>query len=280
MNPFVDPDICLRWVTTIASIGVLISTLEFLAMKRQFQSRGLFDWDVLKTRRDITTGTGFVARVLDGLLIYPNILYVLGFRATAAGLLVIGPNLKWGFFAGITTIYFTNILLFGIRDLRGTGADDMVKVVFGALFFGQVVATGPLAAQACIGFIALQSCLAYGGNGYYKLRDPAWRRGEVVFEVAKHGLFGSPPAARFLRRHPLPGKLLTWATLAMECLFPLVLVAGYPACWVFLAWGLVFHLFNAYFMGLNNFFWIFTATYPAILYGVAQVQKFVSGSMP
>ena len=61
MNPFVDPDICLRWVTTIASIGVLISTLEFLAMKRQFQSRGLFDWEVLKTRRDITTGTGFVS---------------------------------------------------------------------------------------------------------------------------------------------------------------------------------------------------------------------------
>ena len=35
---------------------------------------------------------------------------------------------------------------------------------------------------------------------------------------------------------------------------------------LFLAWGVVFHIANAFTMGLNTFFWSFLATYPALLY--------------
>ena len=72
-------------------------------------------------------------------------------------------------------------------------------------------------------------------------------------------------AALFLRAHPRLSSCLTWGVIAFEGAFPLALLAG-PACWGFLAAGLLFHLANAALVGFNRFPWAWAATYPAILY--------------
>jgi hypothetical protein len=36
--------------------------------------------------------------------------------------------------------------------------------------------------------------------------------------------------------------------------------------WVVLGLGALFHLLNAFMMGLNKFFWAFVSTYPALIY--------------
>lgn len=260
----------------VASVGVLISSLEALSMRAQYQDHGLFGWPTLRTRSALTAGAGFWAHLLTHFLAYPNVLYLLSVRAMAAASLIIGVGGLWTRLA-IASIFVTDALIFGVRHQRRTGAESMGRIIFGALFLAQVVANSSLAEQACLWFIALQACLAYAGNGWSKLRQPVWREGTVVFTVTHSRIFGYPPAARLLRRHPFPGKLLTWGALAMECLFPLVLVAGRPACWIFLGGGLAFHLLNGFFMGLNNFLWMFAATYPAILYSVDQVARLIHG---
>ena len=274
MSLLTDADTCLRWVASIASVGILISSLEALSLRTQFRDDGLFSWRTISTRWSRPGDETLWVRVLGRFLAYPNVLYVLGIRAAAAALLLVFVGGVWSRL-GIAVVFFTNALILGIRPGQNTGSDRMARVIFGALFLAQVVADSPLAAQACVFFLALQASLSYAGNGWHKLRDPTWREGAMVFDVTRNRMYGYAPAARYLRRHPLPGKLLTWGTLIMECLFPLVLVVGHPACWVFLAWGLAFHLLNTFFVGLNNFFWTFTATYPAILYSASQVERMI-----
>jgi hypothetical protein len=59
---------------------------------------------------------------------------------------------------------------------------------------------------------------------------------------------------------------LAWSVIVLETLFPLCVIVHPPLFWVFLLWGLGFHIFCAFFMGLNNFVWAFVATYPALLF--------------
>ena len=40
--------------------------------------------------------------------------------------------------------------------------------------------------------------------------------------------------------------------------------------------GLLFHMFNAFVMGLNKFFWAFLSTYPAILYCNYQIEGWLN----
>lgn len=77
--------------------------------------------------------------------------------------------------------------------------------------------------------------------------------------------------AALLGRHPWISRALTWTTWGLECSFPLVLVVGFPAGYLWLGWGAVFHLGIAVVLGLNTFPWAWLATYPAIIYSVYAV---------
>jgi hypothetical protein len=58
--------------------------------------------------------------------------------------------------------------------------------------------------------------------------------------------------------------LITW-----ESTFPLVLIVPRPVAYAMVASGVLFHLSNGFLMGLNDFFWLFVAAYPALLYCIA-----------
>jgi hypothetical protein len=103
--------------------------------------------------------------------------------------------------------------------------------------------------------------------GIVKVINEGWRTGNGLFNVVTNSMNGIPSQfAEFFYNHQTLGKLLTWSVIVVECTFPLVLLAGYPFCFFFLAWGVLFHFMNAALLGLNKFFWAWLATYPAILY--------------
>jgi hypothetical protein len=85
-------------------------------------------------------------------------------------------------------------------------------------------------------------------------------------------MYGCAPVGRFLAARPRLCAVLARGAVAFECLFPLALVLPLPMRLGLLAAGLLFHLLNGLFMGLNTFFWSFTATYPAILYCAASLE--------
>lgn len=291
-----DPEACIRLVTSMSAFSVLLWTLEHF-------SRGCAFWGAEKRGRAIAKGGGnikgggvvaksggainesderfpggvdLLAGSLGRFLEPPAAQVVLGVRAAAALLLIASPWLEGGQLVGIGAVYVTNLLLLN-RVPVNRGSDGMMQIVFGALFLRQLAGDSPIVTEACLWFIALQVCLSYGSCGAAKLAVPAWRKGHAAFIVANHQLFGSRAVARFLYERPRLTKLLTWGTMIMECAFPLVLVLGYPICWVFLGWGMAFHGINATVLGLNSFLWTYVATYPAIIYCVLRLHALLYG---
>lgn len=264
-------------VTVISAFGVLLWTLEHLSRWHLFRDAEVYGWANLKSRWRFPARDDPLSRSLNALLGFPGVLVLLGSRAAAALLLVASPWTETGQFFGLGVIYATNVLLFNLRLPTERGSDGLTNIVFGALFLRQFAGDSPIVTEACLWFIALQVCLSFGACGVRKLVEPAWRDGRAILNVADHQLYGSHAVARFLYERLWLSKLLSWGTVIMESLFPLVLVLGYPACWVFLGWGVVFHSLNATVLGVNSFFWTFLATYPAIVYCVLRADSLLYG---
>jgi hypothetical protein len=263
MQFFADPGRCLWAVTTIASYGLLISTLQTLWNWRLFRPDGLMSWELFKTRPRFAK---YAASPLIGALYtFPNFLYVIALQGVAALLLLGFPG-----HGIIRPVALTAILIiFLFSRLRHqpygmVGADSMNLLVFGALGLREIAPD--TTTQGCLWFIAFQSCLSYSTNGMLKLASPHWRRGKVLWHIAHHALYGSARLARVLRAYPAVGKWLDWSVIGCELAFPFVLLVGHPACWIFLGWGLLFHMLTAVVMGLNTFLFAWAATYPAIVF--------------
>jgi hypothetical protein len=264
MQFFADPNRCLLAVTMTASCGLLISTLQALWNWRLFRPDGLMSWELLKTQPQFAKY--LPSSLLDGLYAFPNFLYVVALQAIAALLLLVFPRHDILRPAALTV----TMLVFLLDHLRNRaqamlGADGMYFLVFGALALREIAPENPLTTQGCLWFIALQSCLSYTANGMLKLPSPHWRQGKVLWRLAHHPIYGNATLVHILRAYPALGKWLGWSAIGCELTFPCVLVVGYPGCWLFVGWGLLFHMSIAVMMGLNTFLFAWVATYPAIL---------------
>ncbi|HET7038142.1 MAG TPA: hypothetical protein VFI42_20885 [Thermomicrobiaceae bacterium] len=264
MNPAIDPRPYVLLVGSIAAIGAAISSLEWICNRRQLMDDGLFSWQVTGSR-PIAVGSGPVPRILNLLLSFRWFQGILVIRLVA---LLWLPVLLWlghGVLVALLIIVGTSLLL-NLRSPFGMdGSDQMSMQVFGALCLG-FVAHSDLGLKASLWFIAAQACLSYFTSGAAKAFSSHWRRGDIVFAIFNTRTYGFEPVARFLYPRPVANKMATYGAMAMECAFPLVLIAGWPAALLFIAWGVAFHFMNAVVMGLNSFFWSFLSTYPAVIY--------------
>jgi len=132
---------------------------------------------------------------------------------------------------------------------RGTfngGSDTLTVHILAACIVARIAHGAQVGA---ILYIALYITLSYCAAGLFKLRRHEWREGRAL--------------ARFLKRQgSMP--LRSWAVIGFECLFPLALI--WPAStWPWLAVAVLFHAANVYYFGLNRFFYVWLAGYPAIL---------------
>jgi hypothetical protein len=259
-----NPSPYIFWIASIACIGAAISTLEWIAGRRELKDDGLFSWQVIGTR-DIAVGTGTFSASLNWLLSFRPFLSVLTLRFVA---LILLPPALW-FHRGPIVVLFVVMLSSLLMHLRSPwgmdGSDQMLTQVFGALFLS-TIAGSLLAAQAALWFIAGQACLSYATAGVAKVLSTHWHDGKAVFAIFNTRTYGYEPIARFLLRRPRMTKVLTWGAVIMESAFALAFIAGYPGCLIFIAWGVAFHLMNATVMGLNSFLWSFVSTYPAVIY--------------
>lgn len=135
---------------------------------------------------------------------------------------------------------------------RGTfngGSDTMTVHILAA---GVVHSWVPEWEYGCLIFVALQITLSYFVAGLAKLSQPEWRNGEALRKfLGRAGRPVSPEAS-------LP---LSWLIMLFEVGFPLAIFSPYP----FVILGVAFNLANVYIFGLNRFFWVWLAGYPAFL---------------
>jgi len=255
---------------TLASAGALIATFEWLAIRGELGPAGLFSWSIARLRPSI------VVHLLDRLLRERPFRAVLVVRA---GSLVLCPIaiVTGRHPAAVLGVVVITTLLVNVRAPYGMdGSDQMATHIFGALWLGYLAGT-PLALDAALWYIALQSALSYFTAGVAKLFSPQWREGKTVFGIFNTRSYGHEPTARFLAAHDRLTKALSWGAIAAETTFAVALVTGVPGALVFVVWGVAFHTINAVVMGLNAFLWSFIAAYPAVIYCAAMLAATRAG---
>ncbi|QKW53635.1 hypothetical protein [Streptomyces buecherae] len=248
----------LRAVEVLAAIGMLITSVEFLARPTLFGPTSLASWDILHLSHR--------SRLRQGrLLAYPSVLVVLAVRSAAAAVLIPWPLPAPAHAATLATVVLTSVLLQLRGPYGGEGSDQMLLLVFTVL---ALTALHPHTStmRLSLYFLAVQSALAYFTSGIYKAASPVWRNGSALAGILGTRCFGHPRLAVLATAYPAPTAWTARAVIVFETLFPLVLLTPSPALPLFLAGGVLFHLTCAVAMGLNVFFWAFTATYPALAY--------------
>jgi hypothetical protein len=257
-------------VAKLEAIGVLIASLEYLFEPKHLRDEGLMSWSVGATRSGWLSDAPF-GPLLDAVLRYPRVLGLISIRALLLAVLLCCPPsaLMYPWVLGSLTIPVAAVAcLMMVRNNFGQdGADNMATIVFVAFALACVAPTR-LVRSACLWFVALQSCLSYATAGMAKASAAHWRDGVFLVKVMGTETYGHPATADFLIPRPKLTRWVARSMIAWESSFPLVLFL--PVRWAVaaLAVGVLFHLANALFMGLNTFFWSFVGTYPAILYCV------------
>lgn len=272
-----DAGAVLLAVRLLAATGILISTAELLANRHDHRDDRLYSWKVFRSQ-PLLVRHPRLGMVLDVILRYPRYVAVLWLRLVAIVLVVCAAWWAWLDVWALGAVLLTTLLVNFRSPFGQDGSDQMSSLVFVTLFLVALSGNDEAVQWAAIWFLALQACLAYFAAGVAKARGAKWTtRGDAVYQIFNTSSYGLKSVARFLRDRPALGRLVTWSVVAAELAFPLVLVAGRPLMWLFLAWGLAFHVTNAAVMGLNSFFWAFVSTYPAILFCATALNRWMAG---
>ncbi|WP_406346704.1 hypothetical protein [Streptomyces sp. NBC_00648] len=266
---FTTPDEAIRAVLLIATLGVALSLVEDMSRSDVFAPTGLLSWTVLRITSQPSTPRP-LWRVLNRVFAPAPFAWIM--RLALASSLCLATTLLYlphasAIIATLTAAVLCWLLLMNCRTVFGLdGAHHMHMVVFGssALFF--LAPAGSLASMLCVVFIAAQAVLAYTVSGVVKLLGPMWRRGEAVTGIMSTCIYGRAWLWRFLQTRPAVASTVCWSVILFECCFLLTLVAGPGLLQTLLVLGVLFHGAVAVFMGLNGFFVIFIATYPAVVY--------------
>ena len=240
----------------------LLSSAEWLINRALFRSDGPLSWEVLRLRPGLVRANGVHTVVYSS----PALLVVIAARATA-GIALLVPFSAWLDAAAAGTIFLSCMYLARRAVFGGDGADQMGMVVaLGLTITSAGIALGDRA-LAFVGVfaIAAQATLAYFIAGAAKLFSAAWRSGHAMPRVMSTRTFGTPLAARIATTCPRFSHGLCWFVIVTETLFPLVFFVPPNVAIVALACYALFHVSNAYFMGLNGFVWSFLATYPSVM---------------
>lgn len=260
-------DLCWAASIKLTALATLLPSVEMLARPRMFAEGGILNWDALGSRK---AALRWSPAIWKGVFGARGIRVVLVLRL-AACLVLLAVSGAWSDTL-LLAIALSCSMLLSFRNLLGADGGDQMTVILLASLFGGAAVGSDRGRLVAICFIAAQSCLAYFISGFAKALGPMWRSGAAVERIFNSRTYGSAQVSAWLRAHPIVGRSLTWSVVLIECTFPLMFVSPAPVRLAFLAWGLTFHLLNAVVMGLNNFFWAFIATYPALWFASSLVH--------
>ena len=253
----------MRYTALIASIGISVSIFEDLSSFHHFTKNGLLSWDISKLRVKWTAG-GKASRAVDFVMsssIYRLILVTILVPSVLMPITLLFDELLFP----LCLIILVGIILNMMRNVYGLdGSDHMNLVVFSAIVISSLSPPDSFAQSIGLWFIALQYVLSMLISGVYKLLSYVWRSGEAMLGIMSTISYGNPRFYQMLNTHPTLPRILCWGVIVTECVFPMIFFVGSDLEIVFLTIGVALHAVIAITMGLNNFFWAFVATYPAI----------------
>jgi hypothetical protein len=248
----------------IACFGICISSAESLLIHKEFRPEGTFSWKVFSSRADYFNHPR-VFRRIDFLFGHSAFIAIHFLRLIACIML----PFSHGYFLNtmLVSVITLSSLLFSFRNVVGTDGSDQMNTVIFISFFIAYLFHDAFLFKICLLFIALQSILAYVISGIAKFVSYKWKNGIAIRQIMNTKTYGHEKIATFLNKAPRSVNIfLCWNIIIVETLFFTVVFLPHPYFYFFLIWGFAFHVYNALFMGLNNFLFSFLATYPAIIY--------------
>lgn len=247
------------------SIGLGIGALEDLAVWPIYSSKGLLSWKVSQHTFPFKR-EGLVCKIFAFLLqdhIFKSMAIM---RLLAAGALLVLS--VWNTFS--TSLVFILLILNGMTILRSPygldGAYQMYLVVLLGLFVGIASGVDTTIGKISCMFIAGELILSYFIAGITKMVSPIWRKSHALIAIFGTKSYGHPGVYKFVTFSAVLTAALSWGVMIFEVGFVGVLFLSPSISWMFVLVGFVFHLFNAIFMGLNDFMLAFPATYPSLFF--------------
>lgn len=251
-------------VLSVFCVGVLISSLEYLIIHKEFKENGIFSWKIFSSRNDVLKGW-FPWQKLSFLFSYRAFLIMHSLRIICVVLLPFIPNNS--FKVLLLGILVISSLLYSFRTIAGLDGSDQMNGIISITLFIVYAIDEEVVYKAGLIFISAQCILSYLVAGIAKWRSAQWRNGQAVFEIMNTRTYGYRWVANKLAQAPrLVNRILSWSIILFEVFFITLLLLPAPWLYVFIFCGILFHGYNAAAMGLNNFFWAFLAAYPALLY--------------
>lgn len=259
MSILIEPsaETCLLAIRWLLFLSMTIASLQNIANTLAYSARGLLAWPFLKY---VYQYAFFEAPAFNTLFGRTGLLTLNLVRLT---LLVAGAAsyaLPWV----LTGLFVIQIALY-LRGFLTVSAADQVTTII--LIYLLVNAWLPSAGTLCLCGIAIQTLFCYFANGLIKTLEPRWTSGVHLKAILLTENYSRKFIAKKAKRTGLPVfRLLSriviiWELAALAAPFlPTTLL------WVFLGFGILFHLAIALVLGLNTFFWSFISTYPAILF--------------
>jgi hypothetical protein len=270
-----DPMAFLAATSIIAAIGVVISSLEMLAVRQHYGSGGLFSWEFHKSRLS-ASGRRRLSGVGGVLFEHRGILLLLVVRILAACTIPFVLTNRVHLLAAAAVVAVSSMLL----TVRGTdgrnGADEMHTIIFPALSLS-LLSDNALALKAGLWFLALQLNLSYLTSGIYKARERGWWDGSYLRMAFRTEAYGNEGLWKLLGERPRVGRVASVMVIVLECGFFLSLIVPLAYSWPILVAGALFHICNAVISGLNTFVWSYLALYPAVVFCNYAVQHALAG---
>ncbi|MER5965961.1 alpha/beta fold hydrolase [Streptomyces sp. NPDC002057] len=183
----------------------------------------------------------------------------------ACSLAMLAPgNSKWraagDLYLGLTTTVLQ------ARHRYGTDGSDQVATQVQAVTGLARLAGSTEVKDALMWYLAIQANMSYALSGVAKLAGTKWRDGSALPGVLRTRTYGFERAYRLTQRYPRAAKVTQHSVLAMECLFPVVYLAGGRMTRPMIGAVGSFHVANAFVMGLGRFMTAFPAMHPMVAY--------------
>jgi hypothetical protein len=254
-------DEAVRLTSALLGVAIILSSAELLVESDRLKNNDLLGWAVGRYHSKITM-TGWVGRMADFLFEARQFRILLVLRLITAVVIVVGAMLgkvsPW-----LLAIAFVGTFVIALRSVFGLdGAFQMNLVTLAGLWFHAASPLGSIAACAGLWFITAQLGASYAVAGLRKIPTKGWRNGSALIGVLGTSVYGHRAVFRIMNRHRILAVLASWTVMTFEISFVPMALSGGRMASLIMAIGIVFHLSNAMFMGLNGFLISFVAAYP------------------
>jgi hypothetical protein len=243
----------------IVAVALIVQVVELASVCHSFADSGVWRWDDI--RDEFKDAPDWIRSLADSILSFRSFTLLLGAELLAAVsmLFVFHP------LPVVVCLFCSVATAVRWRGSFNGGSDYMTVVLLSALLVAALFPNQPNAVLGSIYYIAVVSCLSYFVAGLVKVRSHNWRNGNTLPVLVGSGVYGGSPAVYRLLQSRSIAILASWITICFELFFPFALFDR-RACVGLIVLGAVFHLTNAYLLGLNRFLLVWMATYPTIYF--------------